>query len=138
MPTVYSLSCDPHIVSEVFIPQFCFFFGPFQINGVPVRRVNKAYVIATSTKVAVSEVNVNKFDDEYFAKQVEKKKKKGETEFLEAEKEDKASLPAEKKDNQKAVDAALLKEIEAVPDLKSYLGARFSLKSGMKPHELIF
>lgn len=43
-------------------------------------------MIATSTKVAVSEVNVNKFDDKYFAKQVEKKKK-GETEFLEAEKE---------------------------------------------------
>ncbi|KAL2467591.1 60S ribosomal protein L6-3 [Forsythia ovata] len=112
--------------------------GPFKINGVPIRRVNQAYVIATSTKVDISEVNADKFDDKYFAKQVEKKKKKGESEFFEAEKEDKSSLPVEKKDDQKAVDAALVKAIEGVPDLKVYLGARFSLKSGMKPHELVF
>jgi large subunit ribosomal protein L6e len=36
------------------------------------------------------------------------------------------------------VDAALIKAIEAVPELKTYLGARFSLKQGMKPHELVF
>lgn len=27
--------------------------GPFKVNGVPVRRVNQAYVIATSAKVCV-------------------------------------------------------------------------------------
>lgn len=47
-------------------------------------------------------------------------------------------IPQEKKDDQKVVDAALLKAIEGVPDLKAYLGARFSLKAGMKPHELVF
>ncbi|KAL7128487.1 hypothetical protein ABFS83_14G320500 [Erythranthe nasuta] len=112
--------------------------GPYKINGVPLRRVNQAYVIGTSTKVDISAVNVDKFDDKYFAKQVEKKKKKGESEFFEGEKEEKNALPAEKKDDQKAVDAPLLKAIESVADLKSYLGARFSLKAGMKPHELVF
>lgn len=52
--------------------------------------------------------------------------------------QDKNVLPQDKKDDQKAVDAELLKAIEAVPDLKAYLGARFSLKDGMKPHELVF
>lgn len=47
-------------------------------------------------------------------------------------------LPQEKKDDQKALDAQLVKSIEGVPELKAYLGARFSLKSGMKPHELVF
>ncbi|KAL4606956.1 hypothetical protein ACB092_09G140800 [Castanea dentata] len=112
--------------------------GPFKINGVPLRRVNQSYVIATSTKVEISVVNLEKFDDSYFAKDAEKKKKKGEGEFFEAEKEEKKAIPQQKKDDQKLVDDSLIKSIEGVPDLKSYLAARFSLKSGMKPHELVF
>ncbi|XP_048422900.1 60S ribosomal protein L6-like [Pyrus x bretschneideri] len=112
--------------------------GPFKINGVPLRRVYQSYVIATSTKVDISGLNVEKFDDKYFAKEVEKKKKKkGDGEFFEAEKEEKNVLPQGKKDDQKSVDASLIKSIEAVPDLKTYLAARFSLKAGMKPHELV-
>jgi large subunit ribosomal protein L6e len=33
--------------------------GPFKINGVPLRRVNQAYVIATSTKVDLAEFKVS-------------------------------------------------------------------------------
>ena len=47
-------------------------------------------------------------------------------------------LPQFKKDDQKSLDAALIKAIEAVPDLKTYLGARFSLRDGDKPHEMVF
>ncbi|XP_060184185.1 large ribosomal subunit protein eL6-like [Lycium barbarum] len=112
--------------------------GPFKLNGVPLRRVNQAYVIGTSTKVDISGVSCDKIDDKYFAKQAEKKQKKGEGEFFEDKKEEKNVLPQEKKDDQKAVDAALIKVIESVPELKAYLSARFSLKSGMKPHELVF
>ncbi|MCD7447610.1 60S ribosomal protein L6 [Datura stramonium] len=66
----------------------------------------------------------------YFAKQAEKKQKKGEGEFFEEKKEEKNVLPQEKKDDQKAIDAALIKAIEGVPELKGYLSARFSM-SGM-------
>ncbi|XP_077240461.1 large ribosomal subunit protein eL6-like [Tasmannia lanceolata] len=112
--------------------------GPFKINGVPLRRVNQSYVIATSTKVDNSGVDVEKFNDKYFSKEKKMKKKKVEGEFFEAEKEENKTLPQEKKDDQKAVDTNLIKSIEAVPDLKTYLAARFSLRSGMKPHELTF
>lgn len=61
--------------------------GPFKLNGVPLRRVNQAYVIATSTKVDIAGVNIDKIDDKYFAKQAEKKQKKGEGEFFEEKKE---------------------------------------------------
>ncbi|GAV85695.1 Ribosomal_L6e domain-containing protein/Ribosomal_L6e_N domain-containing protein [Cephalotus follicularis] len=112
--------------------------GPFKINGVPLRRVNQSYVIGTSTKVDISGVSLDKFDDKYFGKIVDKKKKKGEGEFFEAEKDEKNVIPQEKKDDQKTVDTLLIKSIEGVPDLKTYLAARFSLKAGMKPHELVF
>ncbi|GAB2278123.1 60S ribosomal protein L6A [Dionaea muscipula] len=59
-------------------------------------------------------------------------------EFFDTEKPEKQKFPQEKKENQKIVDAALIKLVESVPDLKAYLGARFSLKDGMKPHELVF
>ena len=32
--------------------------GPYKVNGVPVRRVNQAYVIATSTKVDLGDFKV--------------------------------------------------------------------------------
>jgi len=61
--------------------------GPFKINGVPIRRVNQTYVIATSTKVDISGVNVEKFDDKYFAREKKKKATKTEGELFDTEKE---------------------------------------------------
>lgn len=61
--------------------------GPFKINGVPLRRVNQSYVIATSTKVDITGVNADKYDDKYFSKEGQKKKTKTEGEFFESEKE---------------------------------------------------
>ncbi|XP_010943581.1 large ribosomal subunit protein eL6 [Elaeis guineensis] len=112
--------------------------GPFKINGVPLRRVNQAYVIGTSTKIDISGVDVERFDGKYFTKEKKKMAEKSENEFFDAQKEETKALPQEKKDDQKAVDAQLTRAIEAVPDLKAYLGARFSLRAGMKPHELVF
>ena len=112
--------------------------GPFKINGVPIRRVNQAYVIATSTKVDISKVNVQKFDDKYFAREKKTRAKKTEGELFESEKEATKNLPDFKKDDQKVIDAELIKAIDAVPDLKNYLGARFSLRDGDKPHEMTF
>lgn len=42
--------------------------GPYKINGVPLRRVNQAYVIGTATKVNVEGLDVSKIDDAYFKK----------------------------------------------------------------------
>jgi large subunit ribosomal protein L6e len=109
--------------------------GPFKVNGVPLRRVNQAYVIATSTKVEIGNVDVSKFDDKYFKPTEKKQKKKGEKEFFEEPTEAK-ELPAEYKENQKAVDAAITAKL--TPELTGYLSTRFSLRSGDRPHLMKF
>lgn len=110
--------------------------GPFKVNGVPVRRVNQAYVIATSTKIELPKLNLDKFTDSYFKAAEDKQKgKKGADEFFKKE-ETKKELSAEYIADQKAVDAALLKAIS--PELKGYLGTRFTLRDGDRPHLMKF
>merc|ERR1719473_2029566 len=48
--------------------------GPYGVNGVPLKRVNQKYVIATSTNVDLSGVDVSKIDDDFFAREVRAKK----------------------------------------------------------------
>ncbi|CCE61714.1 hypothetical protein TPHA_0B00430 [Tetrapisispora phaffii CBS 4417] len=110
--------------------------GPFKVNGVPLRRVNARFVIATSTKVSVEGVNVEKFNAEYFAKEKLTKKQKQEANMF-PEKQVK-ELKAERVEDQKNVDKTLLAEIKKTPMLKQYLAASFSLKNGDKPHLLKF
>ena len=43
--------------------------GPYALNGVPLKRVNSAYVIATSTNISLNGVAAN-VDDAFFKKQV--------------------------------------------------------------------
>jgi large subunit ribosomal protein L6e len=114
--------------------------GPRQLNGVPLRRVNQAYVIATSTKVDVSKANVKDINDEFFARAVEKKKKGDNADsFFKAE-EKKKELPKERVEKQKAVDAPLLAEIKSKKQtlLPQYLKARFSLSNATPAHLLKF
>ncbi|GAA5795370.1 hypothetical protein HPULCUR_000726 [Helicostylum pulchrum] len=107
--------------------------GPFKVNGVPMRRVNQAYVIATSTKLDLSAVKIDeKFNDCYF-----KKSAKTDKAFLEGETK-KAAFPASKAADQKIVDKALLEVIAKTPFLRQYLVATFSLSKGQFPHNMKF
>lgn len=111
--------------------------GPFKVNGVPLRRVNARYVIATSTKVNVESVDVAKYNAAYFAREKTPKSKKSEADFFN-EVQPKKEIKAERVADQKTIDAALIAEIKKTPLLKQYLSSSFSLKSGDKPHLLKF
>ncbi|CEP07649.1 hypothetical protein [Parasitella parasitica] len=107
--------------------------GPFKINGVPLRRVNQAYVIATSTKIDISGVKVDeKINDAYF-----KKSAKADKAFLQGE-EKKAAFPESKAADQKAVDKALLDVVAKTPFLRQYLASSFGLNKGQFPHNMKF
>jgi len=108
--------------------------GPYQVNGVPLRRVHPTYAIATSTKIDVAAVDVTKFDDAYFGRST----KTSEEEFFAGDDAVKAIVSDERKADQQIVDGALMKTVESVADLKSYLKAKFSLNRSDKPHKMIF
>jgi len=138
--------------------------GPYKINGVPLRRVNQAYVIATSTKVDVSSVTVSprykdyimandwltvfmhikqvddKINDAYFSKDSKKRSNGSEKEFFGDKKEgsEKKAFPSEKAADQKQVDKALLAEIEKTEHLAKYLSSTFALSKGQFPHLMKF
>jgi large subunit ribosomal protein L6e len=64
--------------------------GPFKVNGVPIRRVNARYVIATSTKLDVSGLDKKILEkvskSEYFGKDKAAKKTGEEAFFKQGEK----------------------------------------------------
>lgn len=108
--------------------------GPFKVNGVPLRRVSPTYVIATSTSVDVSSVDVSSFDDKYFARAASTE----EEEFFAGDAPKAAIVSDQRKADQKTVDAALLKVVNAVPMLKAYLNAKFTLTNSDRPHAMKF
>lgn len=117
--------------------------GPFKSNGVPLRRVNHRYVIATSTVVDVSAVDADVVArvsaDAYWARE-KKAGESGEEAFF----KDGGETPAKKDvdpqriEDQKKVDKAVMASIKKTPDLEAYLGASFSLRGNERPHEMVF
>jgi len=116
--------------------------GPFKLNGVPLRRVNARYVIATSTKIDLKEVDkstVKKISgEEYFARDPSEKKKGEEAFFKQGEKPEKKQIAGTRVEDQKTVDKTILAAVKKVPFLEAYLGSSFSLRKGDKPHEMVF
>ncbi|KAJ1973486.1 60S ribosomal protein L6 [Dimargaris verticillata] len=112
--------------------------GPFCLNGVPLRRVDQAYVIATSTKLDLSGVEVNaKINDSWFKRS--KDAKSAEQQFFgDSDGKQKKLLPAELIQTQKKLDRELVASITKTPLLLSYLKCSFSLKKGQSPHLMKF
>jgi large subunit ribosomal protein L6e len=110
--------------------------GPHKINGVPLRRVNQAYVIATSTKLDVK-ADVAHIDDAYFAvKKSEKAKPTADQLFGEGR--EKSVVSEQRLKDQKAVDKVVIAAVKKTTGLKQYLNASFALSKGQYPHALKF
>ncbi|KAF8528941.1 ribosomal protein L6e-domain-containing protein [Hysterangium stoloniferum] len=111
--------------------------GPYGINGVPLRRVNQAYVIATSTNVDLGEFN--ELDDAYFVKSSKPRSRDAESEFFENGKpKAKEAYPEAKSVEQKKVDKVIIEAVKKTENLGKYLKASWGLKNGQHPHQLVF
>ncbi|XP_072164067.1 large ribosomal subunit protein eL6-like [Diadema setosum] len=112
--------------------------GPFDLNGVPLRRINQAYVIATKTKVDISGVKLpERLNDIYFKRQKLKKPRGQEGEMFESEKKE-YKVSEERKEDQKTVDGQLLPLIKKTDYLKGYLQMAFYLSNKQYPHKMVF
>ncbi|KAG5648981.1 hypothetical protein DXG03_000330 [Asterophora parasitica] len=113
--------------------------GPYKINGVPLRRVNQAYVIATSTKLDLEGAVDEKFNDAYFTKAATKGSRSAEEEFFEDGKpKAKEALPESRTADQKEVDKVVLAAVKKTENLNKYLKSSWGLSKGQFPHQLVF
>jgi len=114
--------------------------GPFKLNGVPLRRVNQAYVIATTTSLDLGGFKVDdNINDAYFAKAATKGPRTAEQEFFEGgAPKPKEPFPESKSADQKAVDKAILASAKKTANLAKYLKASWGLSKGQFPHQLVF
>jgi len=115
--------------------------GPFKLNGCPLRRINQIYVIATSTKVDISKVNVpESLNDAFFNRVKARKQKPTEGEIFETKKEQ-YKVNEDRKKAQLDVDKQLIAALKASPEKRticSYLKSRFALTNKQYPHKMKF
>eukprot|EP00825_Cyclidium_porcatum_P016676 TRINITY_DN1961_c0_g1_i2.p1 TRINITY_DN1961_c0_g1~~TRINITY_DN1961_c0_g1_i2.p1 ORF type:complete len:193 (-),score=53.55 TRINITY_DN1961_c0_g1_i2:265-843(-) len=119
--------------------------GPYKINGVPLKRVNQAYVIPTGTKVPIANADFSKIEDAYFARTRLPKAKKSADNFFKNDPKKIAQLKevdkekiAKKKLQQKEVDAKIIENAKKIPFLGKYLSSKFTIGNTVRPHELVF
>ena len=110
--------------------------GPYKVNGVPLKRVNQAYVLPTKTRVSLGAITgLDKVDDEFFSKKVSVKRNATKlSDFVEDPQKKRERITEERRNSQNTVDTEVLKSVRTVPLLKEYLQNRFGLKNGDKPH----
>merc|ERR1712226_1263453 len=86
--------------------------GPYAINGVPLRRVNQRFCIATSSKVEIGKSG-SAITDAHFAREAKKKDKKSDSGMFAADTA-KEGISDEKKTAQKEAD----KDLKVDGDMK--------------------
>jgi large subunit ribosomal protein L6e len=117
--------------------------GPFSINGCPLRRINQCFVIATTTRVDISNVKIpDTINDKYFKRD---KPKRSRAPVAGGEIFDKKPEPyvvsQQRKEDQVNVDKQLVAAIRANKEasaLKHYLSTPFSLRNHQYPHAMKF
>merc|ERR1711972_865738 len=105
-----------------------------------LRRVNQAYVISTSTKLDLNNIDLTKYDDFILKNNYSYQSRKNDSFFWCKSKliESKNIKNSQFKEIQKSIDKALIERIKLVPYLKNYISTLFTLKKNARPHLMNF
>lgn len=118
--------------------------GPYACNGVPMRRIDPAYLIATQTRIDLSALDTSALTSDIFKIQKKDRKRKGEGDFMGDCKTNVARKPKytkEFRDVEKVMDQRLMETIkkdERRKALLGYLRSVFTINSGDMPHRMKF
>jgi large subunit ribosomal protein L6e len=113
--------------------------GPYKFNGVPLKRVNQAYVLPTKTRVNLANIPaLDKLSENTFFQRVEVKRGNKLSDFVEEPKKKRERITDSRRETQNTVDSEVSKSVREVAYLKEYLQNRFGLKNGDKPHLMNF
>ncbi|KAJ1524277.1 hypothetical protein ONE63_010790 [Megalurothrips usitatus] len=116
--------------------------GPFKLNACPLRRIHQNFVIATSTKIDISSVNIpEKINDKYFQRVKDAKKGKKDDGEIFAKKAERYTPSEERKKDQAEIDKQLIAAIKKNPEKKLlfiYLRTLFGLRNQQYPHRMKF
>ncbi|VEL09877.1 unnamed protein product [Protopolystoma xenopodis] len=115
--------------------------GPFRCNGVPLRRVSAAYVIATKTAVDISNVKIPAHLNDSYFKRVQLAPSKDSVDKLFPEEPKIYTVSSKRREDQKSIDRQLVQAILKHPESKyllRYLSSLFSLSRTDYPHKMIF
>ncbi|PAA72884.1 hypothetical protein BOX15_Mlig004334g1 [Macrostomum lignano] len=120
--------------------------GPFKVNGCPLRRVCQSFVIATRTRLELGDLRLpERLNDAYFRRTKKQSKQKASSAAQDPFTRPEAAyqLAQERREDQKSVDSQVMSALVKLgrPDKKlmlGYLSSLFSLKSGQRPHDMVF
>jgi large subunit ribosomal protein L6e len=129
--------------------KFLLITGPHVVNGLPLRRVHRKFVITTSTQVDLSKFQLPAhINDKYFAKPVvtaaTRKAQQAEADqnqSIFAQRKPEYVLTEQRKQDQIAIDKQVLTAVRAHPEgrlMVQYLASHFYLKNRQYPHKMKF
>lgn len=116
-------------------PGFLLLNGPYCVNKVPLLKMRQDYVIVTSTKIAIPNVDLSGITMEYFEKP-RKQKGQSQKDFFQPAEDETPKLAEEVIAKQKKVDDALMPALNE--EMVQYLRTMFTLNAGDRPHLMKF
>lgn len=106
--------------------------GPFKLNACPLRRIHQNFVIATSTKIDISSVNIpEKINDKYFQRVKDAKKGKKDDGEIFAKKAERYTPSEERKKDQAEIDKQLIAAIKKNPVSRSLPNSSLLRRQGL-------